>query len=231
MIADALRLEIERYSVRMRRSNPLYSRAADGTLTADHVARYLTAIHSLVLHTPVHLKDAEARARACGAVGLATHFREKLGEEQGHDEWAANDLNAVASRAASTTPAVHPEMQQLIAFIEHVIERDPELYLAYILFAEYLTVLLGAEWLDLLESRCGIPKRSMSVIGNHAELDKRHVGEALATIDALVAEPRKLPAMREVVTTAMARFDSFCRGILEETDGALRAFPARAPAA
>jgi hypothetical protein len=231
MIADALRLEIERYAVRMRRTNPLYSRAADGTLTVEHLTRYLTAIHSLVAHTPLHLQRAYVRASAAGDDALANHYRSKLGEEAGHDEWAARDLAAMHAGREPRSQVVHPHMRSLIAFIEEVIERDPTLYLAYILFAEYLTVLLGGDWIELLESRCGIPKTWMSVIGNHAELDKEHVGEAFVVIDDLVGDPRKLVSMREVLTGAMARFDSFCRGILEEADGALGALPARAPAA
>src|SRR5690349_12074738 len=88
MIADALRLEIERYAVRMRRNNPLYSRAAAGTLTAEHLTRYLTAIHSLVSHTPIHLHRAERAALAEGDDALAAHYRAKRGEEAGHDKWA-----------------------------------------------------------------------------------------------------------------------------------------------
>ncbi len=231
MIAEALRLEIERYAVRMRRTNPLYFRAALGDLTAEHLARYLKAIHCLVSHTPIHLRRAAELAAERGDAALAAHYRGKLDEEAGHDEWAERDLAAVSSRRPSREVPVHGEMMALIGYIERVIDGDPTLYLAYILFAEYLTVLLGAEWLDLLETRCGIPRSSMSVIGNHAELDREHVADAFIAIDALVEDPRKLSAMRDVLTATVKRYEAFCGGIMEDADAALRAIPARAPAA
>ena len=71
----------------------------------------------------------------------------------------------------------------------------------------------------------------MSVVGNHAELDREHVADAFIAIDALVEDPTKLPAMRDVLTVTVKRFEAFCGGILEDADAALRAIPARAPAA
>jgi hypothetical protein len=121
-------------------------------------------------------------------------------------------------------------MLAMIAFIERVIDEDPALYLAYILFAEYLVVLLGPQWLELLESRCGIPRTSMTVIGNHAELDREHVAEAFEVIDALVGDPQKLPAMRRVLRDTIACFEAFCRGVIEAADAELRV-PAASPAA
>ena len=103
-----------------------------------------------------------------------------------------------------------PSTRALLAFLESTIDEDPALYLAYILFAEYLVVLLGPEWLTLLEERCGIPRSSMTVIGNHVELDKEHVEEALAHIDDLVSDPRKLSRMREVLLQTIEHFERFC---------------------
>jgi pyrroloquinoline quinone (PQQ) biosynthesis protein C len=84
------------------------------------------------------------------------------------------------------------------------------------LFAEYLTVLLGPPWLALLEERCGIPQSSMTVIANHAEEDRHHVEEALDEIDALVADPRKLRRMREVLLDSCGHFDRFCEEVTAE---------------
>lgn len=231
MIGDALRVEIERYAARMPHHNPLYYRAADGTLRAEHLARYLKNVHGLVLHTPVHLERAEARAAALGDGALAAHFRHKRGEEAGHDAWAERDLDRVSQTIKARAPlALHPTMTALLRFLEDTIDGDPARYLAYILFSEYLIVLLGPAWLELLEARCGIPKSSMTVIGNHAELDREHVAEAFEVIDRLVGDPRKLGPMRAVLRESIARFDAFCRGVLEEADVALED-AARAPAA
>jgi hypothetical protein len=231
MIGDALRVDIERYAARMPHENPLYYRAAGGTLSAEHLARYLKSVHVLVQHTPIHLDRAIRRAEALSEPTLVAHFRHKLEEEVGHDAWAERDLRHISRAGAVGIPAAaHPGLVALLRFLERIIDADPRLYLAYILFSEYLIVLLGPEWLDLLESRCGIPKTSMTVIGNHAELDREHAAEAFESIDALVGDPKMLGPMRAVLRESMALFDAFCVSVIEDADVALRR-AAAAPAA
>lgn len=222
MIADALRNEIEQYAARMPTENPLYERAAEGKLRASHLASYLANVHYLIRHTPVHLSRAESRARALGDQALARHFVQKCAEEAGHDVWAQRDWARVSGEIRLPADAdVLPTMTSLVDFIAEIIDEDPAQYLAYILFAEYLIVLLGPAWLTLLEERCGIPRSSMTVIGNHAELDREHVEEALDQIDALVGDPKKLSPMRRVLHDAIAHFDAFCAEVThqERTDG------------
>lgn len=221
MIANALRVEIEQYAARIKTSNPLFRSAENGTMTPERIGRYLASVHFLVSHTPIHLGRARDGARARGDTPLAEHYRHKIGEEQGHDLWAERDLRRVSEMAPSvptgvaSTPDVARSMRRLAAWLPSVIDEEPSLYLAYILFAEYLTVLMGPEWLRLLEERCGIPRTSMTVIGNHAELDREHCEEAFEHIDRLVADPRRLPRMREVLRQSIVMFERFCAEIVE----------------
>lgn len=211
MIADALRVEIERYAAQVRGSNPLLQSAKRGELTREHVVRYLVNVHHLVSHTPIHLVRARERARALGDERLAVHFETRFAEEVGHDAWAERDIaSLVRINAPSMTDAnVSSSMKALLRYIEEIIDRDPSLYLSYILLAEYLIVLLGPEFLSELETNCGIPRSSMTVIANHAELDQDHTEEAFENIDDLVGDPRKLPRMREALLESIRRFDRF----------------------
>jgi len=211
MIGNALRVEIDRYAVEMRRSNPLFTRAEDGTLTADCIATYLANIHYLICYTPAYLARARDRAAALGDAELAAHYQHKRGEEVGHEAWAERDLERVAPRALRPVERqAVPSMHELVAYLADLIDHDPVLYLSYILFAEHLLVVLGPEWLEMLETRCGIPRSSMTVIGNHIELDKEHVEAALEQIDLLVGDPSKLPQMRRALRATMTYFDRFC---------------------
>jgi hypothetical protein len=210
MIAAALRYEIDAYAARMRTGNPLFRLAAEGLFTREMMVCYLSNVHELVRHTPIHLVRAKARARATDQRALAEHYARKLGEEVGHDAWARDDLTHFEQPAPAPSPTAGPAMQSWLGFIERIIDEDPTLYLGYILFAEYLIVLLGPEWLALLESRCGISRSAMTVIGNHIELDQGHVDHAMDEIDALVGDPRKLARMREVVRETLGVFDVFC---------------------
>ena len=80
MIADALRCEVEAYATRMPRTNPLYYRAAEGTLTARHLTQYLASLHYLLACSPLTLETASREAAARGDAPLAEHLAHKLGE-------------------------------------------------------------------------------------------------------------------------------------------------------
>jgi pyrroloquinoline quinone (PQQ) biosynthesis protein C len=218
MLADALRTEIERYAVRMRRSNPLFFKAEDGTLTAENIANYLVNVRYILTFSPIYLRRARDGARRLGDERLAMHYEHKFDEEVGHDVWAERDIASVSKQATAhlgCDPV--PSAKALIGYLGGVIDEDPALYLAYILFVEYLTVLAGPDWLQLLEDRCGIPRSSMSVIANHAELDRDHVEEALDCIDELVGDPRKLARMREVLLESIVYFERFATEATQHT--------------
>jgi len=216
MIAAALHAELERYASTMRHANPLFYKAADGTMTPECISRYLANVHYLIRYTPTYLVRAREAAKARGDLALARHYQERLGEEVDHDKWAEQDLERIAAQVPTTLVRdVMPAWQELVAYLASIIDEDPVLYLSYILFAEQLIAALGPEWLLLLEERCGIPRSSMSVIANHAELDRDHVSDALARIDDLVGDPRKLPRMRQVLLESLRYFDRFCAEVTD----------------
>jgi len=215
MIALSLRDQIDVYASTLKTGNALFRRASEGTLGVEEVAFYLTNIRELVKTTPRQLTVARRHAKRLGNDALAAHFHHKLGEEVGHDRWADEDLETLRPRVRAVSPDVCASMRELIAWIDATIEEDPVLHLAYMLFSEYLIVLLGPAWLELLEARCGIPRSSMTVIDKHAELDRDHVDEAMDEIDRLVDDPAKLRRMREVVADATAHFERFCTEVCD----------------
>jgi hypothetical protein len=216
MIASALRIEIDRYAMNARQVNPLYRAANAGSFTTANLRSYLVNIHRLVCHTPIHLVQARDRARDLGDERLAVHFENKRLEEQGHDAWAERDLARTSTTSTFPPPQIVSSMNDLLEYLRNTIDRDPVLYLAYVLFAEYVTVLVGDEWLGLLETNCGIPRSGVSVVGNHVELDREHVEHALDEIDALVGDPRKLPELRAVLLDTFRLFDRFCADVTRE---------------
>lgn len=217
MIGRAVRIDIEQYAGEMDRRNRLLEATRAGKVTREMVVRYVASLRYMLALTPIHFRKASRRARELGDETLARHFEHKLKEELGHDKWAENDLKSLdAERAArqGTTAAIH----DLARFVEATIETNPALYLGYIAFVEYITVMAGDEWLRLLEERCGIPRASMTAVGNHIELDREHAEEGFALIDDLVVDPRMLPVMRETVATAMKLFDAHCNESVSTTE-------------
>lgn len=231
MIGHALRLHIERSALQARTTNPLLVRAELGSLGAEHLTHYLRGLHALLHSTPIHMALARAAALAAEDLPLAAHLAHKASEEEGHDAWAAADLQTVSSGRASVADGVPASMRGFIAWITSTIEEDPRLYLGYMLFAEYVTVLLAPEWLDLLEARCRIPRSAMTAIDKHVQLDRDHVEEAIDVIDALVADPTRLGRMRAIVGEAFVRYEAFCTEIVALGDRDLEESARHAPAA
>jgi hypothetical protein len=210
MIGNALRIDIEKYAADLSRRNVLFATTQAGTISRDMIRRYLASIHFMLSLTPVHLAKAARRARELGQDALAQHFEQKLIEEIGHDAWAEQDLRSLEVERTARIADVTHAVRELAAYLETTIEQNPAWYLAYIAFAEYLTVIKGPEWLDLLETRCGIPKSSMTAVDNHVELDREHAEEGFAVVDDLVTDPRMLPEMREALAKSMHHFDAYC---------------------
>jgi pyrroloquinoline quinone (PQQ) biosynthesis protein C len=216
MIADALRLEIEAHAARVRMSNPLLRRAAAGENSPVAVELYLVTLRYMIANTPSHLDRARDRSRETGLDDLATYYREKLAEEDGHERWADHDLRVLRGhRKIVSQPSPVPAAIRLSAFLRRTIEKDPVLYLAYLLWAEYFTTLVGGEVIEHLVSRCHVPADALTCLANHVELDKEHTEENLDALDALVDEPRMLEPLRRVLDTSMALFDRMCEEIVE----------------
>jgi hypothetical protein len=88
------------------------------------------------------------------------------------------------------------------------IERDPFYYLAYAFFAEYFMITTGPEWLCALAEGCGIHESLVTAIAKHVELDKDHVDEGCAEIDALAGLERE-ESLRRALRGMMRRLGSF----------------------
>ncbi|HEY8428819.1 MAG TPA: hypothetical protein VIL20_10610 [Sandaracinaceae bacterium] len=215
MIAEVLKSDIERYAEAMPRHNALYVGALEGRITPEMASYYVFNVRHLVRQTQVHLQRARERALELGDAALAAHWGDKQIEERGHDRWADDDLERLRGCfGIEPNGEYSPALLEMIRRNEEIIERDPALYLAYALFAEYLVVLLGPSWLALLEERCGIPASMFSIVGKHADLDREHTSEGLEAIDALVTDPAKLGPMREVLRERFALFDRFAEDML-----------------
>jgi hypothetical protein len=208
MIAEILRRDIDTYADDLRKS-PLLIAARNGSVTPKMVGSYLASVQVLLEHTPVHLRYARERADQLGLSRLVAFFDEKMQEEQDHDRWAAGDQERLAeSFGTLARQKPLPSIRRVLENTERAIERSPYEYLAYILFAEYLTVVLGPEWVQALVD-CGVPREALSAITQHAELDKDHVVDDCHVIDSLIEDVSLLDSLRGTLRTTMARFSDF----------------------
>jgi hypothetical protein len=219
-IGLALKEAIDRYAGNVPRDNVLFVAARCGDLRPRHVRAYASGILFLIRGTMDVLRRAERRARAIGDDALASYYGQKVREEQGHDRWAERDLsNLDASDAERGPQASARGLARLVAYLDEVVEREPALFLAYIFLAEYLTVLVGDEWLRLVEQSCAIPQTSLTVVANHVELDREHTAVGLREIDTLVGA-EKLDGMLAVLRESITCYEEFWSDVLATTSQA-----------
>jgi hypothetical protein len=218
MISAILRTHIEIYTERLRLSAPLLELARHGRLTPDMILAYQTSLQYLVGYTGPHLERARVRSRELGRTELEAFFSRKIVEEAGHDSWAQNDVS-YTMRLFDTCQNAGPKpaLLELVEFLSRTIEDDPMRYLAYILFTEYFTVLIGPEWLMLLEKCCGVPRRALTLVERHIELDKQHVAEGLREVDALVPDSQYLPLLEDTLFRSMAYLERFYEQLCESS--------------
>jgi hypothetical protein len=104
---------------------------------------------------------------------------------------------------------VLPSITALIDWIRATIDRDPLLLLPYVLFIEYLTVRLGPRFVEAVRS-IGIPKDALTVISNHAVLDKDHVLNDFQMAEQITAnKPLHAALFRETVSRAASLYGAF----------------------
>lgn len=212
MIAERLKVEIETYAERLRRSSPLLRKAKSGELSPQAVQTFLWNIRYVLGETPHNLRLASSVAQARGQLELSRFYADKIGEEAGHDRWAEQDLlslNPELDLDFGRTLAPLDPLAELMTFLRSAIQREPSDFLVYMLFVEYLTVLLGPEWLAALEAGCGIPAASMTSIGHHVELDQHHVLDDLESIRALLPCDADSAGLLETLRRFMSYWERF----------------------
>lgn len=216
MISTELKARMQRHLDALRERNPLPRKAREGTLTLQQFHDYLNNLVYFFRHTVIHFAIARDRSAELGRDDLVAFFDEKIREETGHERWALNDLRRSGKVQDDVDLSrVAPATHRLLAYSVDLIERDPELFLAYMFYHEYMTVLGGPQLLADLEERCGIPREQVSAIAFHVELDQHHVEDDLAGIERVVERsPEKASQLLEVLDRTAQVADEFYAGMV-----------------
>lgn len=216
-LAAQLKTDIELWVNELRQCS-LVSLASQGRLPPRAVALYLESLRYLLRNSQSSLVLAASTAEKLGDAALAHYFASKAREETGHELWAVDDLRRLPD---SVTAGLRPS-PAIVRLVEHqrrLIERHPACFVAYALWAEYFTVLIGDQWLDGLTA-CGFEREQVSSIARHVDADREHAAHGFAEIDRLWRGQPEAEVMLAAVADACRIFDCFCAEISGE---ALRA--------
>lgn len=184
MLAEQIKQSIEKYTINLQQNNLLLVKAQTGQLAQGNVTTYLYNLMYIFQQTTFYLSEAARRSRELGFMNLEKFLLDKIPEELGHDNWARQDLETFGIQAPSVDKSkLLSSTKELVKFVKDLIDEDPRLFLSYMVFVEYFTVLAGPQFLQDLETKCGIKKTSMTAIGNHEEADRHHSQEDFKIID------------------------------------------------
>lgn len=210
-LASNLKRATERFYERLKNENGFYRSVFQGDVKLDTIAYFLESIRHLVSHTPKQLLLALKEAEKRGYKELAQIYRVKLKEETGHDQWAVDDLNAIAVLSPDLKKPTHiaPAIEEMIRRNESNIKKDPYHYLVHIFFAEYFTVCDGPDFMAALE-KIGIKPHMMSVVDNHVSLDVEHVQEWEDIIGQLVDSSSHGKTFLTLLQESFEVYERFC---------------------
>ncbi|RYZ90116.1 MAG: hypothetical protein EOP04_04905 [Proteobacteria bacterium] len=210
-----LTTQIENFFNTLKTSNTFYKTVFDGQIDRQSVAQLMLDLTYLTSHTPIHLKSAILQSELRGDTVLANFFREKIVEEVGHDQWGKKDLKKITSNKQSYDKGkVSPRMIEMVDENLKMIDEDPYQHFIYILFAEYFTVVGTPSFVKAVQASCGIPPEYMSIIINHAELDKNHVQHWSEELDALGPNRLKLDEYVAVMKRICDRYSYYSEGLI-----------------
>lgn len=178
-IYDDLASKINDYYSVLKKENSFFKKIFSGTLEPEQLELYLFNMKASLKSTIVQCKNGAKRCEITGDRKLRDFFLLKAQEEVGHDQWAEEDLENIYKEFTienkKSSLSIH--MVNIIEYNNALIEKDPRLYLVFMMFAEYFTVIAGPECIEKFNTLCNIPTNCVSVIEKHATLDQEHVHE------------------------------------------------------
>lgn len=217
-LATELKTAIERWTSELRTKTELGTLSREGKLSARSVALYLESLRYLFRSSQHNLEVAAAAARELGDAELSRYFARKAAEEKGHELWATDDLSRFPETVVSgLRPS--PAILGLVDLQRTLIDEHPVCFVAYALWAEYFTVLVGDEWLDGLAAS-GFERDRITAIAKHLAADREHAALGFAEIDRLWSGQPESVAVLDVVERAGRIFERFCAEICGEAQRA-----------
>lgn len=213
-LATQLRTAIESWADDLWQKTALRMLAKEGKLPPRAFALYLESLRFLFKNSQLNLVLASATSDNLGHPELAEYFASKAREETGHDSWASDDLSRLPE-AAVVGVCPSPAIVSLVEWQRSLINQHPVCFVAYALWAEYFTVLLGDEWLDSL-ALSGYERDRVSAITKHLLADREHAARGFAEIDRLWHGQPAAGVILHAVERAGQIFERFCDEIAGE---------------
>lgn len=159
---------------------PVFAACQRGEISLQTYYAFLTQAYHHVKHTVPLLM-------ACGSrLGedyewLRSALAQYIEEENGHQEWILNDINACGFdaeivRADQGTGKVTDAIELMVAYLYHQIDRkNPMAFLGMVWVLEGTSVNVGGKIAELVQHKLNLPDTAMSYLTSHSTLDQEHI--------------------------------------------------------
>lgn len=167
----------------------IIQRALSGQITRELYVAFLTQAYHHVRHTVPLLMAVGARLPERLA-WLQGEILEYLDEEQGHEQWILDDIEAAGGNraaAARSRPDVATEAMVAYAY-DMVTRRNPVGFFGMVHVLEGTSVALALRAADEVQKVLGLPNRAFTYLRSHGTLDREHVNHLAGILDRLEAE-------------------------------------------
>jgi pyrroloquinoline quinone (PQQ) biosynthesis protein C len=157
-------------------ASPIIQRALSGDVTRPLYVAFLTQAYHHVRHT-VPLMMAAGAALTERLAWLQPELVHYLEEEQGHEQWILNDIEAAGGdRAAAAQSQPDLATDAMVAFAYDMVRRrNPVGFFGMVHVLEGTSVALALRAADQVQSALGLPTRAFTYLRSHGTLDQEHV--------------------------------------------------------
>ena len=167
-------------------SSPVIQRALSGDITRELYIEYLTQAYHHVRHT-VPLMMAVGCRIPERLAWLQHEILHYLEEEEGHDEWILNDIEAAGGNrdaAAKSQPDLATDSMVAFAY-DMVARRNPVGFFGMVYVLEGTSVALALRAADRVQATLAFPNRAFTYLRSHGTLDQQHVHHLAGILNRL----------------------------------------------
>lgn len=167
-------------------SAPIIRRALAGQISRDEYVAFLTQAFHHVRHTVPLMMAVGARLQP--RLGwLRKEIIHYTQEEEGHEQWILNDIEAAGGNAAAASmslPSIATDSMIAYAY-DTAMRRNPVGFFGMVFVLEGASVALASNAADRIQAALHLPSRALTYLRSHGELDQQHVHDLHAILNRL----------------------------------------------
>ncbi len=174
-LGNELKTFIEKYAETIKDNSSLFEKAKDGTLEREQIGLYLFNLYFILSQAPARTHNAMKIAQKKEFNDVALFLKDLIEYEKGYEDWAVNDLESFGfDEILIDQFYIVPAIKEIAGFMHELAQRRPHSYIACHFYSAYIALLIGPEWLNMLQLNCGISMSEISIMTKYQLFDNEY---------------------------------------------------------